>query len=79
MKPSITVYTKPNCPNCDAAKRTLDQKGLTYEARDTTEADTIGELVQRLPGVRQMPAIFINGQFVGGFAGLQAALTQLGL
>lgn len=61
------------------AKRTLDQKGLTYEARDTTEADTLGELVQRLPSVRQMPAIFINDQFVGGFAGLQAALTQLGL
>jgi glutaredoxin 3 len=31
------------------------------------------------PSVRQMPQIFINDQRVGGLAGLQAALVQLGL
>jgi hypothetical protein len=36
-------------------------------------------LYYRKPDVRQMPAIFINDQFVGGLAGLQAALKELGL
>lgn len=31
------------------------------------------------PEARQMPQIFINGQRVGGLAGLQAALKELGL
>jgi glutaredoxin 3 len=31
------------------------------------------------PEVRQMPQIFIQGQRVGGLAGLQAALKELGL
>jgi glutaredoxin len=31
------------------------------------------------PSVRQMPQVFINDQRVGGVAGLQAALGQLGL
>jgi glutaredoxin 3 len=30
-------------------------------------------------GIRQMPQIFIEGQRVGGLAGLQAALKELGL
>jgi glutaredoxin 3 len=31
------------------------------------------------PEARQMPQIFINNQRVGGLAGLQAALKELGL
>jgi len=30
-------------------------------------------------GIKQMPAIYINEQYVGGLAGLQAALKQVGL
>jgi glutaredoxin 3 len=33
----------------------------------------------RYPEARQLPQIFIEGQRVGGLAGLQAALKELGL
>jgi glutaredoxin 3 len=76
---NIIVYTKSGCPNCTAAKRLLDDKGIGYDeysADGMTLEET--EVVCGL-GVRQMPQIFIEGQRVGGLAGLQAALKELGL
>ena len=76
----IVVYTKSGCPNCVAAKRLLDDKGIVYLSHDIeTNPLAADGLYHRAPSARQMPAIFINDQFVGGLAGLQAALKQVGL
>ena len=76
---NIIIYSKSNCPNCTAAKRLLDDKGIGYEefTADGMTPEEI-EVVCGL-GVRQMPQIFIEGQRVGGLAGLQQALKELGL
>lgn len=75
---NIVMYTKSNCPNCVAAKQLLKSKGLEYEEGVATE-EGVKHLLAQYPEARQMPQIFINGQRVGGLAGLQAALKQLGL
>lgn len=74
---NIVIYSKANCPACVTAKRLLDDKGVGYEERDVQEHAL--ELLLKHPDARQMPQIFIDGQRVGGLAGLQAALKQLGL
>ena len=76
---NITIYTKSNCPNCLSAKALLQAKGLAYEERDLDNWDNWKALASEHPEARQMPQIFIDGQRVGGLAGLQAALRQLGL
>lgn len=75
----ITIYTKSNCPNCVSAKQLLKSKGLGYWEINTDEKINLDELQNRAPDARQMPQIFIDGQRVGGLAGLQAALKQVGL
>jgi glutaredoxin 3 len=73
----IIIYTKNSCPNCVTAKNLLKSKGLAF-----TEADIESNpaLMNDLPpGVRQMPQIWVDDQRVGGLAGLQAALKQLGV
>ena len=77
---NIIIYTKSNCPNCVSAKQLLKSKGLEYSERDLT-SDLVkqAELFAAYPEARQMPQIFIDGQRVGGLAGLQAALKQVGL
>lgn len=74
---NITIYTKSNCPNCVSAKALLKSKGLGYWEFNTDEKVNLDELQNRAPDARQMPQIFIDGQRVGGLAGLQAALKQL--
>jgi glutaredoxin 3 len=76
---NIVIYTKSGCPNCVTAKRLLDSKGIGYEERDAEDVAVFMKLMEQYPEVRQMPQIFIEGQRVGGLAGLQAALTGLGL
>ena len=76
---NITIYTKSHCPNCVAAKQLLKSKGLEYQERDVDEAPGWTTLAAKYPEVRQMPQIFIDGERVGGLAGLQAALKQLNL
>jgi glutaredoxin 3 len=76
---NITIYTKSGCPNCTTAKRLLDDKGIGYH-----EYSAYGMTPEAIEGVcglgvRQMPQIFIEGQRVGGLAGLQQALKELGL
>ena len=75
---NITIYTRSQCPNCVAAKQLLKSKGLGYSeySADGMTPEEI-EVVCGL-GVRQMPQVFIEGQRVGGLAGLQAALIQIG-
>lgn len=76
----IVIYSKANFPACTTAKALLKAKGLEYEEIDTdAKPMALRALVEVHPSVRQMPQIFIDGQRVGGLAGLQAALTQVGL
>jgi glutaredoxin len=73
----VTIYTKTACPNCAAAKQLLKSKGLEYEERDIEVPLWFETLNMLYPEARQMPQIFIDGQRVGGLAGLQAALKQI--
>lgn len=76
---NITVYTKSACPNCVAAKNLLKTKELPFVELDAEKPDELANLLRRFPEARQMPQVFINGQRVGGLAGLQNALKELGL
>ena len=69
---NVIIYTKRLCPNCTTAKQLLRSKNINYVEMDI---EAHPEVLDNLPtGVRQMPQIFINGQRVGGLAGLQEAL-----
>ena len=77
---NILIYSKANCPNCDTAVQLLQRHSLAYTEVDIeAEEDRRRALLAQYPEARQMPQVFINGQRVGGLAGLQAALRQVGV
>lgn len=76
---NITVYTKSSCPNCVSAKQLLKSKNLAFEERSIDDPIEHMAFTMVYPDIRQMPQIFIDGQRVGGLAGLQAALKQVRL
>ena len=77
---NVVVYSKSNCPNCTTAKRLLDSKGIGYQEFDVGTPDGLVIFQANVPTqARQLPQIFIQGQRVGGLAGLQAALKQMGI
>lgn len=79
MPPKIVVYSKSACPQCESAKSLLKSRNLAYdEVKIDDEAERLAFYAKCGPSVRQMPQVFVNDQRVGGLAGLQAALAQLG-
>lgn len=80
MELKIVIYSKSACPQCDSAKMLLKARSMPYEEiKIDDEAERLAFFQKCGPSVRQMPQVFINDQRVGGLAGLQAALAQLGL
>lgn len=76
---NIVVYTKSNCPFCTSSKALMKSKGLEYAEIDCDNPYEFDGLREKYPEVKQLPQILIEGQRVGGLAGLQAALKQLGV
>ena len=76
---NIVIYTKSGCPNCVTAKLLLKSKGIGFEEAALDDEYAATTFAHQYPEARQMPQIFINNQRVGGLAGLQAVLKELGL
>ena len=63
---SITLYTKPNCVQCNATKRALDKHGLDYETIDLTEDVNALDRIKDM-GFQQAPVVFAGEEAWSGF------------
>ena len=63
---SITVFSKPNCVQCDATYRALKKSGLEYTVVDITQDAEALENVKSL-GYVQAPVVFADGEHWSGF------------
>jgi glutaredoxin 3 len=69
----ITIYTKPGCPYCIAAKGLLDRKGAKYEEIvASNDPEKKKEMIQRANGRATFPQIFIGDEHIGGSDDLHA-------
>ena len=62
----ITVYSKPNCVQCNATYRALNKQGLSYEVVDLTQDTEALQTVKAL-GYQQAPVVFTDGDHWAGF------------
>lgn len=64
---SVTIYTRQFCGFCVAAKRLLDQKGVSYDEIDASaDPGRRQEMIERSNGGRTFPQIFVGDTHVGG-------------
>lgn len=66
MSKKVTVYSKPNCQQCEGAKKYLIDKGIKFEAIDVFDDDKALAML-RDEGYAQMPVVDINGVKHSGF------------
>jgi glutaredoxin 3 len=72
MKP-VEIYSSPLCGFCHAAKRLLNQKGVSFSEIDVfTDPSRKAEMMKRANGGRTVPQIFIDGAHIGGCDDLYA-------
>jgi len=69
----VEIYTQWGCGFCVRAKALLDAKGATYTEYDVTmDSRKRAEMVERRPGARTVPQVFIDGVGYGGNDDIQA-------
>jgi len=74
----VTIYTRKLCGYCDAAKRLLSQKNVTFTEHDATfDPELRNQMIKLSNGAATFPQIFIDKEHVGGCDDL-FALDQSG-
>ena len=66
-----TVYTKPNCSQCDDTKAYFDRKGITYTAVDITEVPAALAYISEELGYSQAPVVVNNSDDQDRWCGLR--------
>jgi len=66
------VWSQPNCPACQEAKRLLNSYAIEVEefvvgAGTYTKKD----LIEKVPNASSVPQIFIGGEYIGGLPELK--------
>jgi glutaredoxin 3 len=66
----IKVYSKPNCPYCDMAKKLLESKGVAYESVDISVDPEARQMLMD-SGFRSVPQIYNGTHHIpGGYQGI---------
>lgn len=68
----ITIYGRPSCSWCEAAKNLADDEGLDYEYVNIDEGDNKATLMNLVEGVKTVPQIFVGETLVGGYESFES-------
>ena len=63
---TVTVFSKPQCPQCTMTIKQLKAKGVNYEVIDVTQDISAAKKVQEM-GYRQLPVVCNGDDHWSGF------------
>ena len=73
----VEIYSKPQCPYCDMAKRLAEQKGYDLSYKMVDEDFDRDTLMETFPGARTFPQIIVDGDKIGGYTEFKALVDSL--
>lgn len=66
----VTVYTKPGCPYCAAAKDDLQQRGIQYTEHNVqADRSALRRMLELNGNQRRVPTLVEGGKVTVGFHG----------
>ena len=74
---NIVIYTQDRCVHCNSAKREFETRGWEYTSHNITEINNFNNLQELLPGIRTVPQIWIDDNYIGGYNNLKEWLFAL--
>jgi len=72
----VEIYSKPQCPYCDMAKRLAEQKGYDLTYKMLNEDFDRETLMETFPGARTFPQIIVDGEKIGGYTEFKALVDS---
>lgn len=65
----VVIYTRPDCPYCQAAKEDFKKRGIDYTELDVLYNQENRKQMVKLTGKKEVPVIVQGHQFTIGFGG----------
>ncbi len=66
----VTIYTKPGCPYCVAAKDDLQQRSISYTEHNVkADRAALRRMLESNGNRRRVPTIVQDGKVIVGFYG----------
>lgn len=62
---NIEIFTGSQCAYCEQAKKLLNQNKLTFTEYNISQSEHMAEFSARLPRIRSIPQIFVDGEHIG--------------
>lgn len=72
----LTVYSKPNCPDCITVKKLLSEVGQAFIEKDITQDQEAFDQLMSL-GLRQLPQVFEEDKLIGSLIPVKSYLDTL--
>lgn len=72
----VTIYTRPLCGYCLAAKRILQHEGVAFVEVDCSDDPAACERIQLETGHHTVPMIFLGDNFIGGYDDLRRLVQK---
>lgn len=69
------VYSKPNCPQCDAAKAILEANRICFDVKVVGQDVTMEDLFADVGLVRSVPQMRLNGVHISSVEALRTAMA----
>ena len=66
MKKAI-IWSKENCPYCEAAKVVVRQQGYEVEERKIGNGWTVQQLHEAVPTAKTVPQVFLDDEYIGNY------------
>ena len=64
---NVEIFTGPGCSYCNRAKDLLKDNNVPFVEIDISDPENLAEFKRRLPRVKSIPQIFVEGDHIGGF------------
>ncbi len=72
----VTLYTKPDCGNCQQAKEALRNAAVSYTEMKLHEDFTELQLKALFPTAKTYPVVVVDNMMIGGYDELQKHLNE---
>ena len=72
----VVVYTRPECPYCDAVKKMMNTYGVSFEEKILNIHFTREILRENYPTAVTYPVVVVDGYFIGGYTQLKSLLEE---
>lgn len=61
----VELFSEPQCAHCERAKALMTRNQIPFSEYSIAEAVHAEEFARRLPRVRSIPQIFVDGKHIG--------------